>query len=173
VEATRGRPASDEAAAYYFRYIDRVPEEDVVGVLSTQLDEFLPSLSKIPEERSLYRYAPGKWSLRQVVNHVNDTERLFVFRALWFARGFETPLPSFDQDVSAASATADSVTWASHLEELRNVRRATVSFFRNLPAEAWGRRGVASGYPFSVNALAYIIAGHLRHHAAVVREKYA
>jgi hypothetical protein len=173
VEATRRRPGGEEAAAYYFRYIDRVPESDVVGVLARQIDEVLPSLSRISEERSLHRYAAGKWSLRQVVNHVNDVERLFVFRALWFARGFETPLPSFDQDVSASSWSADDVPWASHLEELRNVRGASLSFFGNLPAEAWGRRGVASGNPFSVNACAYIIAGHLAHHAEVIREKYA
>jgi len=167
-----GRPGTDEAAEYYFKYIDRVTADDVVGFLSTQLDEALPYLSGISEERSLYRYAPEKWSIRQVLNHVSDCERVFAYRALWFARGFDTPLPSFDQEIGAAGAKADDVPWSDHVEEFRGVRLATLSFFRNLPAEAWERRGVASGNPFTVRALAYIAAGHYAHHEAILRERY-
>ncbi len=126
----------------------------------------------ISEEKSLYRYAPEKWSVRQVVNHVNDTERVFVSRAFWFARGFDSPLPSYDQDLSAAAARADEVPWADHVEEFRGIRLATVAFFRNLPAAAWGRSGIASGNPFSVRALAYITAGHASHHVAILQERY-
>ena len=104
-----GRPGANEAAAYYFNYIDRVTGDDPVGFLATQLDTAMPFLSGISEERSLHRYAPEKWSIRQVLNHVSDAERVFVYRALWFARGFDTPLPSFDQGVSAAGAQADEV----------------------------------------------------------------
>lgn len=167
-----GRPGTDEAAAYYHRYIDRVTSDDVVGFLATQLDEATGFLSGISEERSLHRYAPEKWSIRQVLNHVSDTERVFVCRALWFARGFDTPLPSFDEGVSAAGAKADEVSWARHVEEFRGVRLASVSFFRNLPAEAWGRSGIASGNPFTVRALAYIVGGHLAHHTAILHERY-
>ena len=165
-------PGRDEAAEYYFKYIDRIQAEDVVGTLAAQMDEALAFFSGISEERSRYRYAPDKWSFRQVLNHLNDTERLFVFRALWFGRGFDTPLPSFDQEIGVAGARPDEVPWARHVEEFRGARLATVAFFRNLPAEAWSRRGVASGYTFTVNALAYIIAGHLAHHLAIFRERY-
>jgi hypothetical protein len=167
-----GRPERGEAAPYYFRYIDRISSDDIVGVLQTQLEETSAFLLGISEEKSLYRYAPEKWSIRQVVNHVNDTERVFVSRAFWFARGFDSPLPSYDQDVSAAAARADEFSWASHVEEFRGVRLATLAFFRNLPVEAWGSSGIGSGNPFSVRALAYITAGHTAHHAAILRERY-
>jgi hypothetical protein len=167
-----GRPERSEAAPYYFRYIDRIASDDVVGVLQAQLEDTSALFLGISEERSLHRYEPEKWSIRQVVNHVNDTERLFVSRALWFARGFESPLPSYDQDIAAAGARADEVSWAGHLEEFRGIRLATLAFFRNLPAEAWSRSGIASGNPFSVRALAYIIAGHASHHAAILKERY-
>jgi DinB superfamily len=167
-----GRPGTNEAAPYYFNYIDKVPSDDVVGFLAAQLDEAMPFLSGISEEKSLHRYAPEKWSIREVLNHVNDGERLFVYRAFWFARGFDTPLPSFDQEVSVAAGKADEVSWADHVEEFRGIRLATLSFFRNLPAEAWDRGGIASDNPFTVRALAYIAGGHFAHHAGIVRERY-
>lgn len=165
-------PERHEAAPYYFKYIDQVQGEDVLAVLASQLDETLALLSGISEERSLHRYAPDKWSFREVINHVNDCERLFVARAFWFARGFDTALPSFDEKISAAAARADELPWASHVEELRVVRLATLAFFRNLPAEAWMKSGTASGMPFTVNALAWLAAGHLAHHLAILRERY-
>lgn len=169
-----GFPEPAEAAPYYFTYIDRVDrnEGDIVGFLESQLSETLDLLSGISEEKSLHRYAPEKWSFREVLNHMNDCERLFTFRALWFARGFDTPLPSFDQEIAAATAQADQVSWARHVEEFRALRLATLTFFRNLPAEAWTRSGTASGFTFTVNALAYIMAGHVAHHVAILRERY-
>src|SRR5262245_50914119 len=104
-----GRPESTEAATYYFKYIDRVTEEDVLKVIEGQLDESLTLFSGIADEQSLHRYAPDKWSIRQVLNHVTDTERVFAFRALWFARGFSTPLPGYDQEVAASAAQADKI----------------------------------------------------------------
>lgn len=168
----RGLPQPHEAAPYYFKYIDRVRSDDVLGVLETQLDEILAFLHGISEEKSLHRYAPEKWSIRQVLNHVSDTERVFLFRAFWFARGFDTPLPSFDEKVSAGAARADEVSWARHLEELRGVRLSTLAFFRNLPAAAWMRSGTASDNLFTVRALAYIAAGHAAHHVALLQERY-
>jgi hypothetical protein len=164
------RPAADDAAPYYFTYINQVSGDDPLAALEAQLNE--PLLSAISEEKSLHPYAPDKWSLRQVLNHVTDTERAFAFRALWFARGFETPLPSYDQNVSAAGARADQVSWAAHVEEFRRVRLATISLFGNLPAEAWTRSGIASDNRFTVRALAYIIPGHFAHHVGVLRERY-
>ena len=167
-----GRPAPTEAAHYYFTYIDCIQGDDVLGVLESQLDPTLRLAATISEEQSLHRYAPGKWSIRELLNHVSDTERVFLYRALWFARGFETPLPSFDQEVAVPFAAADQFSWASHVEEFRAVRIATLAFFRNLPAEAWNRTGVASGNPVTVRALAYIIAGHLAHHTAILQQRY-
>jgi hypothetical protein len=168
-----GRPSSNEAAPYYFGYINRVTDENILHALETQMEEIVPFLRGITEEKSLHRYAPDKWSIRQMWNHVNDAERVFVFRALWFARGHQSELPSFEQDIAVDAGKADSVPWARHVEEFREVRLATLSFFRNLPKEAWMYSGVASGNPFTVRACAYIAAGHVAHHTAVLREKYS
>jgi hypothetical protein len=165
-------PDRTEAAEYYFTYIHQVPAGDINAVLHEQLAGTLAFMNAISEDRSRHRYAPGKWSIREVLGHVNDTERLFVFRALWFARGFDTPLPSFDQHVAASAAGADDRSWASLVEEFRAVREATLAFFGHLPAEAWSRRGIASGNPFTVRALAFITAGHVAHHVRVLRERY-
>lgn len=167
-----GRPLPNEAAPYYFGYINRIPSDDIVNVLHSQLEETLTLLRGVPEEQSLHRYAPDKWSIRQMWGHVNDAERVFLFRALWFARGHDSALPSFEQDVAAGAGKADDFPWARHVEEFREIRLATLSFFRNLPDEAWMRSGVASGNPFTVRTCAYIMAGHVAHHTAVLREKY-
>jgi uncharacterized damage-inducible protein DinB len=167
-----GRPQPNEAASYYSKYIDRVSSDDIVTVLTTQLEETVDLLSDISEEQSLYRYATDKWSMRELLGHVNDTERVFTFRALWFARGFQDPLPSYDQEVAVAAAESDKVSWASHIDEFRAVRSASVALFRNLPAEAWLRSGIASDNSVTVHALAYIVAGHASHHLAILRERY-
>jgi hypothetical protein len=168
----RSVPARDEAADYYFRYIDLVPETDVVGVLERQLPETLAFLGGISDEKSKHRYAPEKWSIRQLVSHVCDTERVMVFRAFWFGRGFTSPLPAWDEKPSAEAAKADEVPWASLLDEIQAIRLSTLAFFRSLPDEAWDRAGEASGKPFTVRALAYIVAGHLVHHETVLKERY-
>ena len=166
------RPGRSEAADYYFTYIDQVGDGDIRDILEAQAAEAQAVLAGISEQTSTRRYAPDKWSIRQVLSHVNDTERLFVFRALWFARGFDTPLPSFDQDVAIAGAAADDRSWQSHVDEFGAVRAATIPFFRTLPGEAWTRRGIASGNPFTVRSLAYIAAGHVAHHLRLLRERY-
>ena len=165
-------PGRDEAAPYYFTYIDRIASDDIVSVLTNQLQEVPAFLSQISEEKSLHRYASEKWSIRQVLNHVNDTERTFAFRALWFGRGFSEPLASFDQNTAANGARADDYSWASHVTDFRDVRNATLSLLQKLPEEAWSRKGVASGNSVTVRALAYIIAGHVLHHIAIVQERY-
>lgn len=167
-----GRPQSSEAAAYYFRYIDQVPEEDALPVIRRQLAEADNLFQTITEEKSQHRYAPDKWSVKQVLNHVTDTERAFAFRALWFARGFDSPLPDYDQEIAAAGARADDISWSAHVEEFRHVRRATISLYENLPADAWMRTGIASGNRFTVRALAFITAGHVTHHLKTLRERY-
>jgi len=167
-------PAPDrtEAAEYYFTYIDKVGPGDICRILEDQLAETLLLLEAISEDRSLHRYAPDKWSIREVLGHLNDCERLFVSRAFWFARGFDTPLPSFDQNIAVSAAASDLRSWSSHIEESRSVRGATVAFFSNLPSDAWARRGVASGNPFTVRALAYMAAGHVTHHIRILKGRY-
>ena len=167
-----GRPQPNEAASYYFTYIDRVLDDDIVDILARQLEETVDFLSQISEEKSLHRYAPDKWSMRELLGHINDTERVFVFRAMWFARSFQDPLPSFDQEISFKAAESDKVSWASHVDEFRAIRSATIPFFQNLPADAWLRTGIASDNLFSVRAIAYIVAGHVSHHLAILRERY-
>jgi len=168
----RGRPAATEFAAYYATYVDLIGSDDILATLQAQLDTTLSVLTGISEDKSLHRYAADKWSIRQLLNHVSDTERVFVYRALWFARGFDTALPGFDQNVAVPTAAAEQFSWASHVEDFRAVRAATLTFFRNLPEEAWGRSGVASGNPVTVRGLAYIIAGHVAHHIAILQERY-
>ncbi len=167
-----GRPQNDEAAPAYFTYIDRVTGDDAVAAIESQLEAAPAFFSGISEDRSLSRYQAAKWSLRQVLSHINDTERVFAFRAFWFARGLDAPLPSFDQNVTASGAQADAVSWAAHVEEFRLIRLATISLFRNMPPEAWTRSGTASGNFITVRALAYIIPGHVTHHFAIMRERY-
>ena len=166
-------PDRSEAAEYYFTYIDRVPAGDICAILDQQGRDTIALLRGISEAQSQHRYAPDKWSVRQLLGHINDTERLFVARAFWFARAFDTPLPSFDQTTAAAAAAADDRSWASHVDEFRDVRAATLSFFRNLPDAAWTRRGIASDNPFTVRALAYLAAGHVIHHMTILRERYS
>src|ERR1700724_4482828 len=120
-----GRPQPSEAAPYYFTYIDQVAGGDggsIEDQLEHQLEEVLALFSGISDEKSLHRYAPDKWSIRQVLNHVNDGEQVFLFRAFWFARGFDSPLPSFEQDISAGAARADEFSWTSHIEAFQGIR---------------------------------------------------
>jgi len=166
------RPERDEAAEYYFRYIDAVPEGDIRDTLVAQRQELRQVFDAVPPERAGLSYEPGKWTLREVVGHLSDTERLFSSRALWFARGLEGALPSFDQEVAIAAAGFDSRSWQSLVDEMDAVRAASIALFADLPADAWDRRGIASGNPFSVRALAWLTAGHVTHHLRIVRARY-
>lgn len=167
-----GRPERSEAAPYYFTYIDQIQGDNPVRVIESQLSETLPILGAITEEKSLHRYAPDKWSIRQALNHVTDTERVFAVRALWFARGLDSPLPSYDQNIAAAGAAADGIPWAAHVDEFAHVRRASIALFRNMPSDAWLRSGIASDNRFTVRAMAFITAGHLAHHMRILKERY-
>ena len=165
-------PERDEAVEYYHGYISQAGTGDILQLMRSQRDTAAAFLRGISEERSLYSYAPEKWSICQVLSHINDSERVFAYRALWFARGFDSPLPSFDQEISVSAADADSRPWSDHIGEFQAIRASTLAFFESLATEAWMRRGVASGNPFTVRALAYIIVGHVNHHLRVLRERY-
>ena len=166
------KPDRSEAAEYYFKYIDLVPEGNIIQILDTQLVEAVAQFRAISEEASRQRYAPDKWSIRQLLGHVNDAERVFVFRAFWFARGFGGPLPSFDQDVAATQSAAEHRLWDNLIHEFASIRRASLTCFGSLTDAAWMRRGVASDNPVTVRALAYITAGHVAHHLGVLRSHY-
>ena len=166
------RPQTTEYAPYYSRYVDLIATPDVVPELSSQLEKTVSLLSNISEEKSLSTYDAGKWTIKEVLNHVNDTERVFLYRAFWFARGFEQPLPGYDQDVCVAAARPNSIPFTDLIDEFKHVRLSTLSIFRNMPDEAWGRTGIASDNPFTVRALAYIITGHVAHHLNVLEERY-
>ncbi|HEU4869546.1 MAG TPA: DinB family protein, partial [Pyrinomonadaceae bacterium] len=146
--------------------------DEIVPAMKDQFGQTVRFLKGISEQQSQNSYASGKWTIREVLNHVNDGERLFLSRAFWFARGFQDALPSFEQDIAVKFAKANETSWASLLEEFKTVRAATISFFDNLPEEAWSRSGIASDNPVTVRAIAYIIAGHVAHHVNVLNEKY-
>jgi len=170
---TTPRPRIDEYAASFAGYVARIAEdEDVVAALASQLDQVLARLNRFPEARGDYSYAPGKWNVKEVVGHLSDTERVFAYRALRIGRGDTTPLPSFDDHAYVSEMRAGDRALADLAAEWGDVRRATIALFRNLPPAAWVRRGIASGQPISVRALAYIIAGHVRHHLEVLEARY-
>lgn len=166
------RPAPDEHAPFYARYIARVPDGDIVHHLEEQIVETLGLLESLPEEKAGHRYAPGKWSIREVVGHLCDAERVFAYRAMRFARADATPLPGFDEQAFVANAAFDTRSLHSLAEELETVRWATIAFFDALEAEAWPRRGVANDYPMTVRALAWTAAGHELHHREILRTRY-
>jgi len=168
-----GPPAADEYGAPYAGYIARVPAgSDVLELLARQGEESRARLATVAEARGDYRYAPGKWSVKEVVLHLADTERIMAYRALRVARGDATPLPGFDEAAYAPHSGAGAQPLAALLDEWGDVRRATLSLFRHLPNDAWPRRGTASGFPVTPRALAWIIAGHERHHLATLADRY-
>ena len=166
------RPARDEHAPYYATYVDQVPDGDVVTTLGRQFDGTISLLRGVTEANAGRRYAEGKWSVREVIGHLADAERVFAYRAMRFARSDATPLPSFDENAFVANASFDARTMASLCDEWEAVRHATVQFFRSLTPDEWERSGTASNARMSVRALAWVIAGHELHHLGVLRSRY-
>lgn len=166
------RPAASEYAPYYDTYVKLVPNENILTALEREGAHTQKVLRAIDEAKSQHRYAPGKWSIREVVGHIADSERVFTYRALRFARSDATELPGFDQDEWSRTTNAHSRTLASLLDDLQALRAATISLFRGFDDGAWDRSGVASKNPVTVRALAYIVAGHEHHHLTIVKERY-
>lgn len=166
------RPHDDEFAPFYAGYVARVPEGDVLALLSEQGDETQRRLGGLSTDQALYRYAPGKWSVKEVLGHLADAERIFAYRALRIARGDETPLPGFDENLYVPAGNFDQRDLAHLLAELATVRAATLSLLRTLDDAAWRRRGLCNNHPVSVRALAFIVAGHELHHVNVLAERY-
>jgi uncharacterized damage-inducible protein DinB len=166
------RPDPDEYAPYFGRYIAEAGSADPLVTLREQLTTTAAVFAGVDESRASYRYEPGKWSIRQILGHLTDAERIFSYRALRLARADATPLPSFDENEFMQFAEFDARPLASLLEEWRAVRRASLTLFENLGDDALRRRGTVSGGPMSARALAWIIAGHERHHLRVLHERY-
>jgi uncharacterized damage-inducible protein DinB len=166
------RPDPSEYHDYYRRYIDKVPEGDVIVLLSSELERTLALLRRVPSERADYRYASDKWSVKEVVGHVIDSERTFAYRALAFARNDPAPLPSFEQEQYARFSNASRRPLRELAEELEWLRKSNVLLFKSFDEDMWARRGIASDVSFTVRTFPYIIVGHEIHHRRVLEERY-
>ncbi len=172
VTVSATKPTKSEFLPYYERYISLVPDGDVVSTLTNQIGETLALLRGLPASSSTYRYAPGKWSVSELVGHMIDSERIFTGRALRFGRNDPTPIPGFEQDDYVRNSSFDAYPLSELASELEAVRQSTVFLFRHMNEEAWTRRGIANNAEVSVRALAFIIAGHELHHREIVLTRY-
>jgi len=166
------RPSANDYAPAHAGYVALCPEEDVLSAIEQQSSATQKVLSSLDEAKSEYRYAEGKWSIKQVIGHMVDAERILGYRVLAVARGDEQPLPGFDEQEYVRNASFDDWKLGDLLEEYALVRRTSIVFFRNLSRDAWHRRGTANGFPISVLGMAYVILGHERHHLGILQDRY-
>ena len=171
-KAPLARPQAGEYAPYYEKYISLVPGNDVLGVLEAQRLLMLHLFAAHGERDGNFRYAPDKWTVKEVVGHVNDSERIFTYRALCIARGDKGHLPGFEQDDYVRAGEFKDRTLAGLGEEFEHIRSGTIALFRSLSKEAWQRTGVANKNEISVRALAFVVAGHELHHRLILEERY-
>ena len=167
-----GKPAASEYAPYYERYVSLVSEPDALAALAAQADEVRRLIASVPAPREGFRYEPGKWSIREVLGHLVDAERVFGYRAYCISRGELAALPAFDENAYVAASRYDEIPLAELGRELLAVRETNLVALRRLDADAWVRKGIASGKPVSVRALAFVMVGHVRHHEAILLERY-
>jgi uncharacterized damage-inducible protein DinB len=166
------RPADSDYGSWYADYVSLVPEEDVLSVIEQQSSTTQRLISSLAESQATHRYAEGKWSVKEVIGHVTDAERVFGYRALCIARGDKNSLPGFDEQEYMKHANFDSWRLGDLAEAYALTRRANIVMFRNMDEESWDRRGLANNSEVTVRALAFILAGHERHHLKVLRERY-
>lgn len=166
------RPAPTEFAPFYQHYINQIEGDDLPLLMAPYSEQSWQFWKAIPEEHGDYAYAPGKWTIMQVLNHVNDAERIFAYRALRIARGDETPLAGFDENEYAESATLHHRTLADLVQEFQAIRASSMFLFGSFGERELSRMGTANGQPISVNALGFIILGHMLHHENILRERY-
>lgn len=166
------KPTVHEYAPYFEKYVALVEEENIIEALKSSLDDTLKLLSGLEEEKANFRYAPEKWSVKEVVGHIGDSERVFAYRALCFSRNDKTNLPGFEENEYMANSNFDNLSFNYVLDELVAIRNSTIAFFNNLSDDAWLRTGTANDNEISVRALATIIVGHERHHVGVIRSRY-
>jgi hypothetical protein len=166
------RPHESEYAPFYAGYVSQVPDGDPIALLAQQIEDTTRLLAGLGEERAAFRYAPGKWSIKEVVGHLSDSERVFSYRALRIARNDRTPLPAFDENAWMPYGNFDARSLADLLDELKHVRRSTLALYGSLTPEMVARQGTASQKEVTVRALIYITAGHERHHRRMLEERY-
>ncbi len=166
------RPDPSDYSPGMAAYVGNVPEDDVLAALEKQREETTKLLSGLDEEKAGFRYEPGKWSIREVVGHMTDCERVFAYRAMAIARGEQQSLPGFDEKVYEGNAGHDAVPLQQLVNSYLVVRAATILLFNQMPQDAWDRRGTANGKPATPRALAYATVGHERHHVKILRERY-
>jgi uncharacterized damage-inducible protein DinB len=166
------RPAPTDYGVSYAGYVALVPEDDILAAIEAQSSDTQKMLASLDESKAAFRYAEAKWSVKEVLGHITDGERIFMYRALSLARGETQPLPGFDENSYVANADFDSWKLGDLSEHYALVRRSSIVLLRNLPDEAWTRRGIASDSPITVAAIAWIIVGHERHHVKILRERY-
>jgi hypothetical protein len=170
--AAVARPGEGEYAPFYAGYVGLVPEADIVAVLEQQAGELRELAASVPADRETFRYAEGKWSVREVLGHLVDGERVFGYRAFCISRGERAGLPSFDENHYVAEARSNAIPLRELADELALVRESNLAFLRRLEPGEWERSGTASGKPITVRALAWVMAGHPRHHVGILRERY-
>jgi uncharacterized damage-inducible protein DinB len=171
IDEQSSSPLHGEHAPYYNKYISLVPRSDIVGILQKQAED-TEALRALTDEEACFRYAPDKWSIKQLLGHVIDTERIFAYRALRIARGDQTPIEGFEQDDYVRNGPFEKVSMTELMNEYVAVRNSTIMLFRHLEPQAWTRRGVANNNEVTVRAIAHIIAGHELHHRQILKEKY-
>lgn len=166
------RPGPGEFAPYHGIYVSKVPEGDLLTLLAEQIAEVQTALRTLPDAKANFAYAPGKWTIKEIIGHISDAERVFSYRALRIGRADPTPLPGFDENAWVPPARFNERTLADLLDEWVAIRSASIALLASFPEEAVGRRGVASGYDTSVRGIAYVVHGHMAHHLGVLRERY-
>jgi uncharacterized damage-inducible protein DinB len=169
---TIARPAADEHIEYYGKYIRLVPGDDALEAMRSQIGDTVRLLQPLDESKALHRYGPGKWSVKEVVGHITDAERVFSYRALRFGRADETPVPGFDENTYVPAGRFDLRPLPELVQEYQAVRASTIALFRGMDEQALLRRGTANGDSISVRALAWILAGHELHHRGILIERY-
>jgi len=172
VNTMANRPQSDEYAPFFKGYVDLVPEADVLSVLQSQVGVLRQLQAHLPPAKADFAYAPGKWTVREIIGHLGDGERVFGFRALSFSRADPAPLPGFDENAYVAQSSFRTTTLADLVDEFAFQREANLRLLRALPDARWALAGTANGHRVTVRALAFLMAGHVRHHLGVLRERY-
>lgn len=169
---TIARPEIGEFASYFEGYVSLVPETDIISALRAQTGELTDLVRQIPEERGGFRYAPDKWTIREVLGHLADTERVMSYRATCLARGERNELPGFDENEYVRTANFDQWTLADLAAQFESLRKANVAVLEHLDRDAWNRRGIVNSNSITVSAIAWVMAGHVRHHLKVLKERY-
>ena len=166
------RPAESEYAPYYKKYVSLISKGNILQVMEKQNEQFCEFLAQFDEERANYRYAKGKWSIKEVIAHLIDVELVFLYRALRFSRNDKASLHGFEQDEFIANGDFSKLTLSELVEQFYHMRKATIPMFSAFTDEMWSRKGTASNNSFTVRAIAYIMAGHVIHHMRVIHQKY-